>query len=192
MFNKLVAIATGRNLAWSLIVLLIFMVAMNLGATAFFHYTNGVGILDTAGGANLLDNRTNGYSPETAYEMVTAYGKQGIRYHLMLTMVDFFFPPTLAFFLLLAITYFYSRTFGSHRIIRLLVTLPVIYLASDYLENVGIVTMLLNFPSKTPGMAMLADTMFTIKNLSSTGAVIVILIGPILWLIQRIRGLFAK
>ncbi len=180
MFNKLVSIATGRNTARSLIAALIFIVVMNIGATAFFQFTNGVGILDTGGGANLLDNRTSGYSPESAYEMISAYGSQGIRYHLMLAAADVFFPPTLAFFLLLAIAYFYAPFFITYPFTRWLTVLPIIYLASDYLENIGIVTMLLGFPANIPGMARLANFMFTVKNISSNAAIFVIVIGLVL------------
>ena len=192
MFIRLVSISTGRNLARSLAVLLVFMVAMNLGATAFYRYTDGVGILDTAGGANLLDNRTSGYSPELAYHMIAAYGSQGIRYHLMLTTADLFFPPILAFFLLQAITYFYSQMFKSRPITRWLVALPIVYLISDYLENVGIATMLLSFPSNVPSMARLANAMFMIKNLSSSVTVLAILVGLVLRAMQRVRDLRTK
>ena len=185
MFEKLVSIATGRNTFRSLIAALSFIIVMNIGATAFFQFTHGVGILDTGGGANLLDNRTSGYSPESAYAMISAYGSQGITYHLMLAVADVFFPPTLAFFLLLAITYFYMPFFQSWPLARWLTALPVVYLVSDYLENIGIVTMLLSFPTRMPGMARLANFMFMSKNLSSTIAIVVILVGLGLRTIQR-------
>ena len=180
MFNKLVSIATGRNIVRSLIAALIFIVVMNIDATAFFQFTNGVGILDTGGGANLLDNRTSGYSPESAYEMISAYGNQGIRYHLMLAAADVFFPPTLAFFLLLAIAYFYASFFKSQPLTRWLTALPIVYLVSDYLENIGIVTMLLGFPATLPGMAKLANFMFAVKNISSNAAILVVVIGLVM------------
>jgi hypothetical protein len=184
MFEKLVSLATRRNTVRALIAALVFIVVMNIGATAFFQFTHGVGILDAGGGANLLDNRVRGYSPESAYDMISAYGSQGIKYHLMLAVADVFFPPTLAFFLLLAIVYSYRPFFQSRPLTRWLIALPVVYLASDYLENVGIVTMLLRFPIHTPGMARLANLMFMSKNLSSGIAMAVILVGVALRAIQ--------
>jgi hypothetical protein len=185
MFEKLVSIATGRNTVRALMIALAFMVLMNIGATAFFHFTHGVGILDTGGGANLLDNRTSGYSPELAYDMISAYGSQGIKYHLMLAVADVFFPPTLAFFLLLAITYFYRPFFQSQPLTRWLTVLPIVYLISDYLENIGIVAMLLSFPTRTPSMARLANFMFMSKNLSSMITIVIILVGLGLRILQR-------
>jgi hypothetical protein len=185
MFEKLNSIATGRNTIRALIAALAFMVMMNIGATAFFRSTHGVGVLDTGGGASLLDNRTSGYSPESAYNMISAYGSQGIRYYLMFTVADTFFPPTLAFSLLLAIVYFYRPLFQSYPLTRGLTALPAIYLASDYLENIGIVSMLLGFPTRLPGMARFANFMFASKNISSDLAILVILIGLGLWIIQR-------
>jgi hypothetical protein len=189
MFNRLFPLITGKNVARSLIAALLFMVAMNLGATAFYQFTNGVGILDTGGGANLLDNRTEGYSPESAYRMVSAYGNQGIRYHLMITVADIFFPSVLAWFLWITMAYFYLPFFLSKPLTRWLSVLPIIYLASDYLENVGIVSMLLSFPTRVAGMAKLANFMFTVKNLSSNTAIAIILIGLVLWGIQQKRRL---
>ena len=185
MFEKLISMATGKNTIRASIAALIFIVVMNIGSTAFFQFTHSIGILDTGGGANLLDNRASGYSPEAAYDMISAYGSQGIKYHLMLAVADVFFPPTLAFFLLLAITYFYAPFFQSRPLTRWLIVLPIVYLASDYLENVGIVTMLLSFPTRMSGMARLANFMFMSKNLSSTIAIVVILVGLALRTMQR-------
>jgi hypothetical protein len=58
MVEKLHAIAPARNVYRSLIFMLIMIVAVNLWAAAFYHSTHGVGVLDTAGGANVLDNRS--------------------------------------------------------------------------------------------------------------------------------------
>lgn len=185
MFEKLISIATGRNTFRAFIAALIFIVVMNIGATAFFQFTNGVGILDSGGGANLLDSRTSGYSPESAYNMISAYGSQGIKYHLMIAVADMFFPPVLAFFLLLTIAYFYKPFFRSQSLIRWLIVLPIIYLVSDYLENVGIVTMLLSFPIRMSGMARFANFMFMSKHASSNATIVVIFIGLGLWIIQR-------
>ncbi|HLO16960.1 MAG TPA: hypothetical protein VK206_19145 [Anaerolineales bacterium] len=187
MFNKLVSIATGRNVLRSLIATLVFIVVMNIGATAFFRFTHGVGILDTGGGANLLDNRTGGYSPESAYQMISAYGSQGIRYHLMLSLADAFFPPTLALSLFVTIVYFYTPFFQSQPLTRWLTALPIVYLFSDYMENIGIVTMLLSFPFSVPGMARLANFMFMVKNLSSTAAIVANLIGLVLLGVRLVR-----
>ena len=166
MVEKLHAIATARNVYRSLIFMLIMIVAVNLGATAFYHSTHGVGVLDTAGGANVLDNRSAGYSPEMAYAMIAAYGEQGIRYHLMLTAGDMVFPASLAGFFALAVTYFYSRLLSSRRVLGLLLLLPLLYLAADYLENVCIVTMLVGFPTRLLTVAMIANILFRVKNLS--------------------------
>jgi hypothetical protein len=185
MFGKLDSVATGRNTFRSFLAALAFIIVMNVGATAFFQFTHGVGILDTGGGANLLDNRASGYSPEAAYMMISAYGSQGIKYHLMLAAADVLFPPTLAFFLLLAITYFYRRFFRSLPLVRWFAALPVLYLVSDYLENVGIVTILLSFPAHLPGMARLANFMFMSKNLFSTVSIVVVLVGLGLQIIRR-------
>ena len=185
MLERLRSIATAQNVFRSLIFLLIMIVAINLGATAFYRSTHGVGVLDTAGGANVLDNHSDGYSPETAYAMIAAYGEQGIRYHLMLTAGDMVFPASLAGFFALAVTYFYSSLLSSRRVLGLLVLLPLLYLAADYLENVCIVTMLVGFPNRLPTVAILANILFHIKNLSGGLSAIIVVAGLCTRLLQR-------
>ena len=104
---------------------------------------------------------------------------------------DTVFPSSLALFLAIAITYFYSRLFSSRQVLRWLLLLPAIYLAADYLENVSIVTMLLSFPTSLSTLAVIANTMFMIKNLSSAVAVMTTVIGLSAWLFQRTRKLSA-
>ncbi len=191
MLEKLHSIATARNVYRSLIFMLIMIVAVNLGATAFYHSTHGVGVLDTAGGANVLDNRSDGYSPEMAYAMIAAYGEQGIRYHLMLTAGDMVFPASLAGFFAIAVTYVYSRLLSSRRVLGLLVLLPLLYLAADYLENGCIVTMLVGFPSRLVTVAMIANILFHVKNLSGGLSAIIVVGGLSARLLQRTRSLRA-
>jgi uncharacterized membrane protein YeiB len=187
MFNKWLAIATARNLYRALGFMLVILVGMNFAATAFYRSTNSIGMLDLAAGANLLDNRSAGYTPAEAYQMIAAYGEQGRRYHLLLTAADIILPAALATFFALAITYFYSRLFPSGALLRWLLLLPAVYLAADYLENVGIVTMLLSFPAALPAVATLANAMFMIKNLSAAALVVTTLIGLSAWLLRRRR-----
>ena len=191
MVERLQSIATARNVFRSLIFMLIMIVAVNLAATAFYHSTHGVGVLDTAGGANVLDNRSDGYSPEMAYAMIAAYGEQGIRYHLMLTAGDMVFPASLAGFFALAVTYFYSRLFASRQVLGLLLLFPLLYLAADYLENVCIVTMLVGFPTRLPTLATIANILFHVKNLSGGLSAIIVVAGLSAGLLQRMRSLHA-
>jgi hypothetical protein len=174
----------------SLIFMLIMIVAVNVGATAFYHSTHGVGVLDTAGGANVLDNRSDGYSPEMAYAMIAAYGEQGIRYHLMLTAADMVFPASLAGFFAIAVTYFYSHLVSSRRVLGLLLP-PLLYLAADYLENVCIVTMLVAFPTRLFTVAMIANILFRVKNLSGGLSAVIVVAGLSARLLQRTRSLRA-
>ena len=192
MVERLHSIATVRNMYRSLIFMLILIVAVNLGATAFYYSTHGVGVLDTAGGANVLDNHSDGYSPEMAYTMIAAYGEQGICYHLMLTAGDMVFPASLAGFFAIAVAYFYSRLLSSRRVLGLLLLVPLLYLAADYLENVCIVTMLVGFPTRHLTVAMIGNILFHVKNFSGGLSAIIVVAGLGARLIQRTRRLRAR
>ena len=191
MFDKLIQITNSRTLFRSLLFMLFMITIMNLGATAFYQYTGGIGIFDTAGGANLLDNRIGGYLPERAYQMISAYGQQGIRFHLLLTLIgDTIFPTSLALFFWMALAYLYSSLFPP-QVVRWFILLPAVYLAADYLENISIVTMLLRFPTALPIIAVTGNMLFMLKNISSAAMVITTLAGLVAWLFQRAHRLSA-
>jgi hypothetical protein len=145
-------------------------------------------LLDTAGGANVMDNRSDGYSPEMAYMMIAAYGEQGIRYHLMLSAVDMVFPASLASFFAIAVVYFYSRLVSSRRAVGLLLLVPLLYLAADYLENVCIVTMLVGFPTQLVTVALIANILFHVKNLAGGLSAIIVVAGLSARLLQCMRS----
>jgi hypothetical protein len=179
MFDRLLAVATPRNLYRSLFVMLAMLVAMNLAAALFSRYTGGVSILDLAGG----------YTPEAAYHMIAAYGEQGRRYHLLITAADMIFPPSVALFFILLIAYCYARLTRSRAAVQGLLLLPVVYFAADYLENISIAAMLLGFPAAFPRVAVLASALLGLKNLSAGALLAVALIGLGAWLVRRRRGL---
>src|SRR3954469_2112690 len=156
MFDRLLAVTTHRNLFRSLFFMLMMLIVMNVAAAAFSRFTHGVGILDLA----------SGYTPEMAYTMITAYGVQGRRYHLLIDAGDMIFPPSVCVFFTLALTYFYARLTRSRVMVQALLVLPAVYLATDYLENISIVTLLLSFPARHPSIAMLANVLTGLKNRS--------------------------
>lgn len=169
MFERLLAGATRPRLIRWTVFLAIMLVAMNLAAWAFYRSTGGVGLLDFAGGAHLLDNRVAGYTPASAHQMLADYGPAGRRAHLILTLSgDVLLPIVMAGFFSLAIGYFYRPLLIRRPLARALLLLPLAYLAADYGENIGIVAMLWGFPAEPAGAAGLANTLLMIKSLTAT------------------------
>jgi hypothetical protein len=169
MLDRLLAGATRPRLIRWTVFLAMMLVAMNLAAWAFYRSTGGVGLLDFAGGAHLLDNRLAGYTPAAAHQMLADYGPAGRRAHLILTLSgDVLLPIVMAGFFGLAIGSFYRPLLLRRPLARALLLLPLVYLAADYGENIGIVAMLRGFPAEPAGAAGLANTLLMIKSLTAT------------------------
>jgi hypothetical protein len=169
MLDRLLAGATRPRLTRWTILLATMLVAMNLAAWAFYRSTGGVGLLDFAGGAHLLDNRVAGYTPAAAHQMLADYGPAGRRAHLILTLSgDVLLPIVMAGFFSLAIGHFYRPLLIRRPLARALLLLPLVYLAADYGENIAIVAMLRGFPAEPAGAAGLANTLLAAKTLAAT------------------------
>jgi hypothetical protein len=60
-------------------------------------------------------------------------------------------------------------------------------MTADLLENAGIVTMLLSYPRKLPAVALLASAFSTVKWTAITAESVLVVVGAVAWLIQRVR-----
>ena len=94
--------------------LVLFIIAQSvingrpLGVVQLHEMTDGVGILDLE----------RGYSPERAYEILTAQGDTGRAFYLRSVIpLDFVFPLTYTLFYLTANTYILQRLFPEKRVI---------------------------------------------------------------------------
>jgi hypothetical protein len=177
--KTLVRLGTGRNILILLLILVVFSLAI-IGPIykRIERRSGGVGALD------LLIV----YTPDKAYDMMTAYGQPGRRYYATIaSTVDTIFP------LLLAVTFgsilasVFHRTFSREGVLHRAVVVPVAAMTADLLENVGIVTMLLSYPRKLPAVALLASAFSTVKWTAVAAESVLVIIGLAAWLIQRVR-----
>ncbi|MEH6910100.1 MAG: hypothetical protein V7459_05895 [Oceanicoccus sp.] len=97
------------------------------------------------------------YSPERAYELVNSYSEK-TRYHYMIgeMTVDVLYPIVYTLFLSLTLLLLFPKN------PKIALIAYVIFFA-DMLENVGIITMLYNFPKELYTVAMLTSVFSTIK-----------------------------
>lgn len=164
MLERIRHFASGRNVLIALLVLVIALPAMNVAATLFYKATGGYGILDLGGGANLFDDRGS-YTPAHAYMLIAHYGRIGIHRYYRLLIADTFFPPIIGTFALLTIAWALGRIAPRRRWPYLLLLIPIAYTMADWSENLGILTMLLNYPHEMYGVAAYTDFMRAAKNL---------------------------
>ncbi|MGB0383737.1 MAG: hypothetical protein ACPGWR_02850 [Ardenticatenaceae bacterium] len=145
MFNALDSrirtLATLRNVILLLFVFVIFSILI-------FNYGFIPAIIERAQGADILDNTFN-YSAEDVYQLFSTYGDEGRRLYLLyLLLFDFVYPVLFALSNSVLLAYILERLFTEVRFFRYLYLMPFVVLLLDYAENIGILTLLLNYPNQ--------------------------------------------
>jgi hypothetical protein len=144
--------ATGVNLLFLGLLFSLFVgLLLPWAETELKAFSNGTGPLD------LLSF----YTPDEAYTMLQAYGGQGRLFYTMVELsADVLYPLVSALLMSGLIIYVYSRVPYRRATIKTLFLFPLFTLLADYAENVCIVTMLINYPYRQDGLAIVS-TIFT-------------------------------
>lgn len=138
-------------------------------------------------GATILDLRF-GYSPNEASQTLDSFGTQGRQaYLLMLAITDSIYPLVYALFLVLAASYVLKQTLKEGSILRLFNLAAIDVALFDYVENLGIIYLLSQFPAQATGVARMASFAGIIKWLALTISLTVIIFGLVGWVVQRRR-----
>jgi hypothetical protein len=171
---------TGRNILILLAVLAAFSVAIVRPTYDRIETFSGdTGAIDT-----LIV-----YTPDKAYDMITAYGQQGRQYYATIALtVDIVFPLLLALTFGLILAAVFHRAFSREDVLQRAIVVPVAAMAADLLENAGIVTMLLSYPRRLRAVALLASAFSTVKWTAVAAESVLVVVGLVAWLIQRVRG----
>ena len=191
LIKRMDRLATGRHVIAALVVALALFLTANTFSSYFYDLTGGHGLLDLAGGRNVLTFRT-GYTPDDAYALLTYWGTVGRHDQLLFTLtLDVLVPPATWLFLTLALLYV-TRPFAAAGWQRLLaVLLPTAYLAFDYGENMAILAMVSAFPNRVDAVAAVGGALWTGKTVTSDLAVCALLLGLIIRLVglcvERLR-----
>ena len=164
------AIASGRMVLASLAGFIMSAIVINgrpFGALQLLDITGGVGLLDT----KVL------YTPEQAYAHLTSMGEAGRAFDLThIVPLDFVFPFLYTLFSAVAISW--------HR----LNVVPLIGGLGDYLENFGIIVMLLAWPQQIPAVAWFTMVACFFKFAFSALAFAIIIGALVGWALTAIRA----
>ena len=178
--DQLVRLATGRNL------LLLFLLFL-LTTSVIFPLVSSL-IEDPAGELEKVDTKLY-YSPAELYEIMEPYGDQGRRvYALSHLTADVLFPLVYAFFFGLLISYLFQRAFPKEFWVQRLNLVPFGLLIFDLIENVGVVILLLAYPTQMVGLAHLTGLVTSVKWILAGITVALPLAGLVVWFISSLRG----
>lgn len=149
------------------------------------------GLLKMTNGATILDFKF-GYSTADAHNMITALGKQGRAFYLTkIIPIDFPFPLAYMLFYAGWIALLVKHVAPSGAA-KLLLTLPLLAMLSDWIENVGIIFILKQYPDIADKAAALASASGILKSLFTQGSIIAIIVLLVILIINKILKIVHK
>ena len=177
--NRLGPLATRRNV----LILLALEILMN----AVVLPIAGARIQAFSGGVGPLDLRF-AYTADQAFAALTAYGPTGREFYLLIELTaDVLYPIIYSLFFSLAILFFWERAGGRWPILARLALLPFVGLIADYLENAGLITLLLNYPAQLPTLALLTSLFTSIKWIMAGLSLVALTLSLVAAVITRLQ-----
>jgi len=133
------------------------------------------GLLRITGGANILDFEL-GYTQEKAYDMLTALGTEGRAFYLGKIMpLDFPFPLAYMLFYVGWIALLLKQS-DPKEWCKYLLFVPVLAMVFDWIENIGIITMLHHYPN-LPSWAVVTASISGILKMAFVGGSFAVMLG---------------
>ncbi|MDD1690156.1 MAG: hypothetical protein LUQ66_05800 [Methanoregula sp.] len=184
--DRIIAITSRRSMLIALAGLLITGALVNgrpFGVAELKSITGGVGILDM----EVL------YTPDQAYAFLAAMGEAGRSFELTrIIPLDLLVPFFYALFLSTFITWLLHRWLPAESRWYRLNVIPVIGALFDYLENIGIIAMLLVWPAEMYSVAQITMAATLLKFGFSVLAGIIVIAAVAGWVFMIIRSRYGR
>ena len=142
--------ASGRN------VLLFLIPSLAVYLVMLVHTIPGV--QSYAPGMKIFDLSPGGYLYEYAIELFSALGDEGRKKYLNTQLpLDFIYPALFAISSALLLTWLFLKRYDKHSKVFYFCFVPIFAGLFDYLENIQIVIMILNFPDISNAQVFLSS-----------------------------------
>ena len=141
-------------------------------------------ILALSGGAPILDIRP-GYTFADVENLFTALGEQGRQLYTTLQVLDLVFPLAYGMTLTLALTGVITRLLPEGHPMEKVVSLPILGMIFDYLENITIATLIASYPNLSPLAVSVASIFTRLKWSFIILACVLLVILAVLLLIKK-------
>ncbi|MDD5142052.1 hypothetical protein [Methanoregula sp.] len=179
--DRIISITSGRTVLVAFAGILVTGFLVNgrpFGIAELKSITGGVGILDME----------VFYTPEQAYAFLAAMGEAGRSFELTrIIPLDHLVPLFYALFLSTLITWILHRWLPAESGWHRLNVVPVIGALFDYLENLGIIAMLLAYPMEMYSVAQITMAATLLKFGFSVLAGIILLVAFAGWMVTALR-----
>jgi len=126
-------------------------------------------VMAFSGGMKLLDMMPMGYDLEYINTLFEALGQNGRDTYLYNQIpVDMIYPFLFGMSYCLLIGYFLKKLDKLNSVLFYLCWLPIIAGIADYMENFGIISMLINYPNLSSNTAILTNVFTLVKSFATT------------------------
>ncbi len=171
--------ATGRTVLIFLVLFLVFEIAVLPLAAGRIQE------LSAAPNGGPLD-LTLGLSPADTYARLTDYGTNGRQFYLIVELtVDLLFPITYGLFFSLTLALIFQRAYTAGSGMHRWIVVPLVGMVCDFLENAGIITMLLAYPAQLDFVAVYTRIMTLLKWGCTIASVVLIIVGVVALIMGR-------
>jgi len=128
------------------------------------------------------------YTPQQAYDLLGSFDAPTRSFYAAFELSGDIFYPIVSFLLFGALlTFLFQRgSPGNALLKRLAVSAPLVQIVGDFGENLGIVIMLLRYPSQLNAIA-LVGSLFTLLKWAGAAASVVLLLAGLVGLVVRRR-----
>src|SRR5438105_4499939 len=159
MLSRLTALLSG----WATRRNVLLVVALDLVMNAALLPLASARLAVVSGAVGPFDN-SFAYTPAQAYSALAAYGSAGRAFALSSELtLDLVYPVIYTLFFCLASLYFLQRAAPGRPALARLALIPFLALVADYLENAGLITLLLNYPAQLLVLAQATSLLTTLK-----------------------------
>jgi hypothetical protein len=144
--------------------------------------------MDYTGEPSVFALDAHPYSPQATYELLAAYGEVGRRATIVMHLLfDTLYPVSYTLFFSLFFTLLSRSPAPVPRLWRWAGLLPWVAGGADLLENTGIITMALAYPSRRRSLAQLTSVATGLKWGFVLSSLLLWLAGVLLWSLQRLK-----
>lgn len=170
--DKMLGAASGRN------VLIFFIPSLAVYLLMLLHTIPGVE--SYAPEMKIFDLLPSGYSYDHAIKLLSALGNDGRNEYLSRQLpLDFIYPALLSISSFLMLAWLFLKRNEKDSRILYLCFVPIFAGIFDYLENIQIVTMILNFPDITKAQVILSSAFTMVKSGLTSLFFVILLFAPI-------------
>ncbi len=145
-------------------------------------------VMSFAGGMKILDMMPTGYTAGYAEQLMQTLGEEGRHAYLCNQIpADMIYPLLFGLSCCLILAYLLKQIGKFDGPLYYLCFIPIVAAIFDYLENVGIISMLKRYPSEIEAIAKTTSVFSVIKSFTTTAFFTVLIVLIIIWGIRKIQ-----